>query len=193
MPLLSDLKTNFTQFLLDDVAGFGSVYSFRFYQLMMQFKSTGYCKISLDDLRYFLALFEKYDATKDLRKWVIDTAVSEINEKTAYKVTYELLKTGRKFTHLELKFKPKKVDKAINKVDPKRYPDTPDFFVKMTDAQRNKFGSKLAYDERVQSDYSHLVGTGNYEQFGQLLAEMLVEEKYFKTFLPLLLEHGFKL
>lgn len=38
-----------------------------FYQMMMQFKSTGYCKISLDDLRYSLALFDKYDATKDLK------------------------------------------------------------------------------------------------------------------------------
>jgi plasmid replication initiation protein len=50
--------------------------------MMMQFKSTGYCRISLEDLRYSLALFEKYEATKDLRKWVIDTAVKEINEKT---------------------------------------------------------------------------------------------------------------
>ena len=101
LPLLSELKSNFTQFLIDDVAGFGSVYSFRFYQMMMQFRSTGYCKISLDDLRYTLALFEKYEATKDLRKWVIDTAVNEINEKTPYKVNYELIKSGRKFTHLE--------------------------------------------------------------------------------------------
>ena len=81
LPLLSELQDNFTQFVIDDVAGFGSVYSFRFYQMMMQFKSTGYCKVSLDDLRYALALFEKYEATKDLRKWVIDTAVNEINEK----------------------------------------------------------------------------------------------------------------
>lgn len=30
LPLLSELKDNFTQFVIDDVAGFGSVYSFRF-------------------------------------------------------------------------------------------------------------------------------------------------------------------
>ena len=113
LPLLSELKDNFTQFLLNDVSGFGSVYSFRFYQMIMQFKSTGYCKVSLDDLRYSLALFEKYEATKDLRKWVIDTAVNEINEKTPYKVSYELLKTGRKFTHLELKFRQKLPSKKI--------------------------------------------------------------------------------
>ena len=35
----------------------------------------------------------------------------------------------------------------------------------MTDAQRHLFGHKLAHDERVSSDYSHLVGTGSYEDF----------------------------
>ena len=35
-----------------------------FYQMMMQFRSTGYCKISLDDLRYTLALFENMKLPK---------------------------------------------------------------------------------------------------------------------------------
>ena len=38
---------------------------------------------------------------------MIDTAVDELNEKSPITVSYNLLKTGRKFTHLELKFKPK--------------------------------------------------------------------------------------
>ena len=142
LPLLSELKDNFTQFMLDDVASFGSVYSFRFYQMMMQFRSTGYCKISLTDLRYALALFEKYEATKDLRKWVIDTAVNEINEKTPYKVSYELIKSGRKFTHLELKFKLKSIPKK--KEELQRDPNTIDKFFKMTDAQINMYGNQLA-------------------------------------------------
>ena len=62
----------------------------------------------------------------------------------------------------------------------------------MTDAQRYLFGNKLAHDERVQSEYSHLIGTGSYEEFGKLLADMLTNEVHFKTFYPLLLEHGFK-
>ena len=61
----------------------------------------------------------------------------------------------------------------------------------MTDAQRHLFGNKLAYDERIQSDYSHLIGTASYEDFGKLIANMLTEEKYFKTFLPILTELGF--
>ena len=45
---------------------------------------------------------------------------------------------------------------------------------------------------RVQSEYSQLIGTGSYEDFAKLLADMLAEEKHFKMFYPLLVEHGFK-
>jgi plasmid replication initiation protein len=170
LPLLSELKANFTQFLLDDVAGFGSVYSFRCYQMMMQFKSTGYCKISLEDLRYSLALFEKYEATKDLRKWVIDTAIKEINEKTPYKVSYELIKSGRKFTHLELKFKEKK---AKEESKPSRDPDTVDMFCKMSDSQINTYSSKLSEVHSI----SDLADNKGYSAFAIWIANILRDPK----------------
>lgn len=107
LPLLSDLKANFTQFMLEDVVGFSSIYSFRIYQLMMRYKDSGWVKIKIDDLRYMLALNDKYKATKDLKVWVIEVALREINQRTPYKVSYELEKTGRKFSHLKLKFKEK--------------------------------------------------------------------------------------
>lgn len=107
IPYISQLKQQFTQLMIDDVAGFSSFYSYRIYLMMMQFQSTGYCKIHLNTLREALDLNDKYEATKDLKVRVIDTAVDEINEKSPYKVKYEMLKTGRKFTHLELKFKKK--------------------------------------------------------------------------------------
>ena len=188
LPLLSELKANFTQFLLDDVANFGSVYSFRFYQMMMQFKSTGYCKISLDDLRYSLALFDKYDATKDLKKRVIDTAINEINEKSPYSVKYELIKTGRKFTHLELKFKSKKGSKPTVK-DSKRDPETPDLFIPMTDAQRYLFAAKLS-EMPEMSKYSQ--GTESYQQFAIRIADMFLDTEKFRELLPLLRKAGFQ-
>ena len=186
LPLLSELKDNFTQFVIDDVAGFGSIYSFRFYQMMMQFKSTGYCKISLDDLRYVLALFEKYEATKDLRKWVIDTAVKEINEKTPYKVSYELIKSGRKFTHLELKFKLKAEPKKATSL---RDQNTPDLFYKMSDSQINMFGNQLA----KLSELSHLaIGNESYEALASRIKDMLKDTEKQKQFLPHLIKLGFK-
>ncbi|MVT94430.1 hypothetical protein GFL19_19320, partial [Acinetobacter baumannii] len=101
-------------------------------------------------------------------------------------------KTGRSITGFSFRFKQKAQPKLEQKTDPKRDPNTPDFFVEMTDAQRHLFGNKLAHDARVQSEYSHLIGTGSYEDFAKLLADMLAEEQHFKMFYPLLVEHGYK-
>lgn len=132
VPLLSDLKASFTQFLIKDVADFSSIYSYRIYQLMMRYKSTNYVKISLDDLRFMLMLMDKYPLTADLKRWVIDTAVDEINEKSPYSVKYELVKKGRKYTDLELKFKTKEKPKEI------RDPNTIDWINGKTDNERTE-------------------------------------------------------
>lgn len=137
VPRLSNLKASFTQVDLSDVAGFTSTYTFRIYQLLMQYKSTGFVKISLDDLRFMLMLKLKYPLVADLKRWVIETAVKEINEKTPYAVKYELIKKGRKFTHLELKFKEK--DKPKQPLE--RDSNTIDAFTGQTDNEAKKFPS----------------------------------------------------
>lgn len=107
LPYLSNLSANFTQYLKEDIAGLGSSYSIRFYELIMQFKDTGFRRISIEELREILDLKDKYPATKDLKVRVIEVAVDEINAKTNLNITYNLIKTGKKFTHLEMRFKPK--------------------------------------------------------------------------------------
>ena len=68
LPFISNLSSNFTQYFLQDIAGVSSGYSVRFYELMMQFKSTGYRKIRLDDLRNMLDLNNKYPLNGRLKK-----------------------------------------------------------------------------------------------------------------------------
>lgn len=134
LPYLSNLSANFTQYLRQDIAGLGSAYSIRFYELIMQFKDTGYRKITIDDLRELLDLGDKYPATKDLKVRVIETAVNEINQKTNISVNYKLTKTGKKFTHLELRFKPKvKTQKSAE-----RDPNKIDIFTSKTDIESKK-------------------------------------------------------
>lgn len=156
VPFLSELRKNFTQFNIEDVAGFSSSYSMRIYQAMMQFKSTGYRKIKLTDLRYMLALGDKYEATKDLKVRVIDTAVNEINEKSPYKVTYKMLKTGRKFTHLELNFKKKKTEVDTNR-NVQRDVNTADIFT--IEGLNDKQLGRIARNQQFIADYNHLVSS----------------------------------
>ena len=188
IPYISQLKQQFTKLNLTDVMGFGSFYSYRVYLMMMQFKETEFCKIHLDDLRNALDLNDKYPLAADLKRWVIDTAVDEINEKSPYSVKYELIKTGRKFTHLELKFKSKKGSKPTVK-DSKRDPQTPDLFIPMTDAQRYLFAAKLS-EMPEMSKYSQ--GTESYQQFAIRIADMFLDTKKFKELLPLLRKAGFQ-
>ena len=110
---------------------------------------------------------------------VLEPSIKQINQHTDITVSYEQHKKGRTITGFSFRFK----QKPQPKIETKRDSNTSGF-IKLTDSQRIKYGSKLAYDERVQSEYSHLIGTGNYEQFGQLLAEMLAEENIFKHFSP---------
>lgn len=140
MPLLSDLRQNFTQYLVSDVANFKSIYSHRIYQLMMQYKSTGYVKIAIADLRFILEIGLKYPLFADLKKRVIDVAIDDISDKSSYTVKYDLLKQGRKFTHLELKFKLKE---SAKKLIAERDPNTIDWVNGQTDneAQQTKVPS----------------------------------------------------
>ncbi|MGP5176491.1 replication initiation protein [Psychrobacter immobilis] len=156
VPLLSDLKASFTQFLIKDVADFSSIYSYRIYQLMMRYKSTSYVKISLDDLRFMLMLMDKYPLTADLKRWVIDTAVDEINEKSPYSVKYKLVKKGRKYTHLELNFKRKEEPKNTIK-DVARDANTADMFT--VDGLSDKQLGRIARNQQFIADYNHLVSS----------------------------------
>lgn len=151
IPFLMNLTENFTKYKLSEIAEFSSSYSFRIYEFMMQFQSTGYIKISIKDLRERLQLGDKYPASKDLKLWVIETAVKEINEKSPYKVDYNLIKTGKKFTHLELRFKQKEKSKSLDQKDP----NTIDIFDNLTDKEREIIAQKNAYADQIGATAEH--------------------------------------
>ena len=189
VPLLSDLRENFTQFLFSDVTEFSSVYSFRIYQLMMQWQSTGYCRVSIEKLRYMLVLKNKYSLFSDLKRWVIDTAVDEINDKSPYTVKYDLIKTGRKFTHLELKFKEKKVEtKCPNTIDMFEKPI--DTFIRMSESQLDTFAGKLSELAEVQA----IANVGeDMKPFVARLRSMLKDPEKQRKLTPYLSQVGFSL
>lgn len=189
--MCSRLEKHFTSYDLDQVANLTSKYAVRLYELVMSWKSVGKTpEFSLAEFRNQLGLLDnEYTPMNNFKKYVLELAVAQINEHTDIKLDYEQHKKGRTISGFSFRLKSKVKQQ---KIEQQRDPNTADLFTKMTDAQRHLFGNKLAHDARVQSDYSHLVGTGSYEDFGRLLADMLAEEQHFKMFFPLLREHGFK-
>ena len=190
VPLITRLEEHFTSYQAKQVAHLTSKYATRLYELLIAWREVGKVpQIEISDFRNRLGLLEsEYNAMSDFKKRVLEPSIKQINEHTDITVTYEQHKKGRLISGFSFRLKQKQQTKQA---ESKRDPDTADLFTKMTDSQRHLFGHKLAHDARIQSDYSHLVGTGSYDQFAKLLADMLAEEKHFKTFYPLLVEYGF--
>ena len=191
VPLITRLEEHFTSYQLKQVSQLTSKYAIRLYELLIAWREVGKTpQIDLAEFRQKIGVEAKeYERMHHFKARVLEPSIKQINEHTDITVTYEQHKKGRAISGFSFRFKQKPQPK---KLESKRDPNTADIFTKMTDAQRHLFGHKLAHDARVESEYSHLIGTGSHEEFGRLLADMLAEEKHFKTFYPVLVEHGFK-
>ena len=185
LPFISNLSREFTKYALSDIAGINSGYGIRIYELLVQYRQIGKREISVESLRTMLELGKKYPLFADFKKRVIDTAIDQINEYSPLKVTYEQKKTGRKVTHIKFTIKQKQKPKTL---DPKRDPNTPDFFIKMTDAQRHLFANKMS-EMPEMGKYSQ--GTESYQQFAIRIADMLLEPEKFRELYPILEKAGF--
>ena len=121
----------------------------------------------------------------DFKKRVLEPSIKQINEHTDIVVTYEQHKKGRVISGFSFKFKQKQQPKIKIKHDP----NTPDFFVKMTDAQRHLFANKMS-EMPEMGKYSQ--GTESFQQFAIRIADMLLDPEKFRELYPCLEKAGFK-
>jgi len=191
IPLVTRLEEQFTSYELKQVSGLSSAYAIRLYEVLIAWRSTGKTPIiELSDFRQKLGVLEgEYSRFNNFKVRVLDPAIKQINEHTDITVKVEQHKTGRTISGFSFKFKQKQQAKIEKPVDPKRDPNTPDFFIPMTDAQRHLFAHKLSTLHEM-SEYS--VGTESYEDFAKRIADMLLQPEKFRTFYPLLVQLGFK-
>lgn len=188
LPYISNVKENFTQYLLSDVATMKSAYSFRLYELLAQYKNIGKRLIGIDDLRLMLVVGKKYKTTGNFIAWVVEPSLKEINQVTNLTVSVEPKKTGRKYTHLEfiIKVKDNPTAQASQRDD-----TTGDLFSVngMSDKQIAVFSRKL----------SGLPELGNFapigasaEQFAQIIGDELRNPLLQVKYIDYLKKLGFK-
>ena len=108
IPYLTSLQNKFTKYKLRDVAKFKSVYSIRIYEQLAQWKRVGYVELEIEKLRHILCVQDKYKTFSDLRKKVIEVAVSEITEYSNLDVSYGYRKEGRVIVAIQFRFETKK-------------------------------------------------------------------------------------
>jgi plasmid replication initiation protein len=104
-PHLLALRGNHTTYLLKQAAGLRSIYSWRLLELLMQFKDTGWRQMDVED--FAKAMDAKPSHAKDfaqLRRWVIEPAVTELQDKDGWLITWQPIKAGRKVTAVRFEF-----------------------------------------------------------------------------------------
>jgi plasmid replication initiation protein len=114
MPYLAQVKKKFVLYNLKEVANFGSLYSTRLYELIQEFKDTGWLIKSVDQLREMFAVGKKFPDYFDLKKRTFAHAVDEINSQYELNLRFDEIKEGRKVVAIRFEFKPTFTRRAVN-------------------------------------------------------------------------------
>lgn len=114
MPYLSQVKEKFVLYNLKEIANFGSLYTTRLYELIQEFKDTGWILKSVEQLREIFAVGKKFPLYADLKRKTFGHAVEEINSQYELKLRFEEIKEGRKVVAIRFEFIPTFTSKGYN-------------------------------------------------------------------------------
>ena len=138
MPYLINLKTNFTQHALSDIAELNSKYAIILYRwLSMNYNQYNHYSVkggrrekqvesyrnpimSMQDLRQITDTVDEYKRFYNFEKWVLKEPLSEITNHTTLNVTYEKIKKGRSIDSIVFHITKKQVadDSSYKLADP---------------------------------------------------------------------------
>lgn len=101
-----------------------SPYSDRIYGLLKQYQKVGHRTMSIEEIRDKLKIEKKYPLFYDFRRYVLDVAKKEINQKTDISFDYELIREGRKVVAIHfivMRKKPSVTLENKEETDPKAH------------------------------------------------------------------------
>ena len=167
MPYLIDLKNNFTQHALSDMAELNSKYSIILYRWLSmnynqyehysvkggrraeQVESYSNPSISIKELRIMTDTVNEYRQIYDFEKRVLKNAVEEITAHTSFNVTYEKVKKGRS------------IDSVIFHIDKKRRADDNSYKLEDTafqvDKKQKEQSEAVLVKQAMESKYTRLL------------------------------------
>lgn len=121
LPYLTQLKANFTKYKLLEIGELSSIHSIRLYELVvMWINQYQYSKeFTIEEFKHVMSVSDKYKQFSELRRYVIETAINDINENTNYtvQVEYQKKSRGKGYKGLKLKFHKKLLDKIADKTE----------------------------------------------------------------------------
>lgn len=176
MPYLINLKKNFTQHALSDLAELNSKYSIILYRWLSmnynqyehysakggrraeQVESYRNPSISIKELRIMTDTVNDYERFQSLETWILKKPLKEINAHTSFNVTYDKIKKGRSIDSIVFHIEKKRcADDNSYKLNDKMYQaeqakkeETEDRLA--IEAMKNKY-TKLLLDNMLLSPY----------------------------------------
>ena len=116
LPYLSQLEANFTKYRLSNIVQLTSSHAVRIYELIVSWATQGqyYKEMEIDAFRELLGLGDKYKQNGQLRQFVTDRAVQQINESTDFELDINFRKSKRTFKWIQLRFNQKAAAKAAD-------------------------------------------------------------------------------
>lgn len=108
-PYLLQLKKDFTMYQFENVVALSSFYAIRIYELCKQYEKIKERKIDVIQLKEILEIENKYKKYNDFKKYVLEIAEREINEKTDIHISFEEIKTSRKVTSIKFNIVKKEI------------------------------------------------------------------------------------
>lgn len=109
-PYLFHLKSEFTQYRLEQAGALRSLHSWRLLELLEQMKQrnkdSGWLTINIEDFHHAMEATASYKANFNLLKTrIIEPSIRELNEKDNWAIQWEPLKRGRKVAALRFDFR----------------------------------------------------------------------------------------
>ena len=176
MPYLINLKKNFTQHALSDLAELNSKYSIILYRWLSmnynqyehysakggrraeQVESYRNPSISIKELRIMTDTVNDYERFQSLETWILKKPLEEINAHTSFNVTYDKIKKGRSIDsivfHIEKKWcaddNSYKLNDKMYQAEQAKKEETEDRLA--IEAMKNKY-TKLLLDNMLLSPY----------------------------------------
>ncbi|CCF03484.1 RepB family plasmid replication initiator protein [Streptococcus macedonicus] len=176
MPYLINLKKNFTQHALSDLAELNSKYSIILYRWLSmnynqyehysakggrraeQVESYQNPSISIKELRIMTDTVNDYERFQSLETWILKKPLEEINAHTSFNVTYDKIKKGRSIDSIVFHIEKKRcADDNSYKLNDKMYQaeqakkeETEDMLA--IEAMKNKY-TKLLLDNMLLNSY----------------------------------------
>lgn len=93
----------FTSFQKTIAISLNSIYSKQLYELCCRWEDRGGYRCTIDELKIYLSITNKYTQIAHLRTKVLEQSKEELKKKADLFFTYNLIKTGRKYSKISFK------------------------------------------------------------------------------------------